>query len=37
MITRGSKARPACEAVTSTGVASGSTQARQSTMPSRLE
>ena len=36
-ITRGSKASPAWEAVTSTGTASGSTQARQSTMPSRLE
>ena len=36
-LTRGSKARPAWEAVTSTGSASGSMQARQSTMPSRLE
>ncbi len=35
--TRGSKARPVCEAVTSTGTASGSMQALQSTMPSRLE
>ena len=36
-ITRGSTAIPRCEARTSTGVASGSMHARQSTMPSRLE
>ena len=36
-MTRGSRAIPTCDAVTSTARASGSTQARQSTMPSRLE
>ena len=36
-ITRGSNAIPRWEAVTSTGAATGSTQARQSTMPSRRE